>query len=166
MPAATNYPPPAPLEPAIAAELEAIWLRLAQAIATTGVACQRSGRCCNFDQWDHTPFATTLELRHLISTNPLASAPEPGKLCPYWVDRACTAHGARPTGCRVFFCDANYQAAHSSGIFEQFHAEIRELCQRARHEYAYLPMVPAIRSWAREGRFYDPQRPFALMAEV
>ena len=27
------------------------------------------------------------------------------RLCPYWVERRCTARGPRPLGCRAFFCD-------------------------------------------------------------
>jgi len=158
-------PMPKPLPSSIVAELEMIWRELALDIQATGVVCQQSGNCCNFDEWEHVAFATALELRHLMATHPTDGGPTKSKLCPYWKERKCTAHSARPLGCRVFYCDKAYEAGHAQGIYEKYHARVQALCESAGEPYVYLPMVAAIKHYTREGRFFDPARPFALLSE-
>ncbi|MCK6439599.1 MAG: hypothetical protein L6Q71_05295, partial [Planctomycetes bacterium] len=86
-------------------------------------------------------------------------APE-GKLCPFYKEGKCSARDVRPLGCRVYFCDKSYQKNHSQRIYEKYHAEIEALARESEVEYAYVPMVSALRRYAREGRFHDPARPF------
>lgn len=156
---------PEPLAPDVVASLESIWVRLAAEIGSTGVVCQQSGNCCNFDEWEHIAFASTLELRHLMTSAEAQPADLVGKLCPFWKQRKCTAHAARPLGCRVFFCDKAYETAHSQRIYETYHGEIQQLSERAEEAYAYLPMVAAMQHYSRTGQFYDPARPFSLFSD-
>lgn len=156
---------PLPLDPALERGIRELWDELGREIAATGVACQQSGNCCNFDEWEHVAFATTAELRLLMSVPMPGQRPASRKLCPYWVDRKCTAHGVRPLGCRVFFCDRAYGSDHAQRIYEKFHGRMQELCARHGEPYAYVPMVAAMREWMERGRFFDPERPFGLMGE-
>ncbi|HEU5115965.1 MAG TPA: hypothetical protein VFT74_04745 [Isosphaeraceae bacterium] len=107
-----NPPDPLSLDPDQFREpLKALYSELDSEIAALAPQCDLSGRCCRFQEFDHTLFLSTVEASFL-----LADAPEPsrvldsGATCPWQNDRGlCTAREARPLGCRVFFCDPVYQ---------------------------------------------------------
>jgi Fe-S-cluster containining protein len=159
-----NMPPP--VSPALGARVLELWQELGREVEVTGVVCRQSGNCCNFDEWEHVAFATTVELRMLMTVPmPLEPGERSAKLCPYWLDRKCTAHHVRPLGCRVFFCDQTYGSEHAQRIYERHHARMKAICEEFGEPYAYVPMVAAMREWVKRGRFFDPERPFALLVD-
>lgn len=125
-------------------------------------ACEASGRCCDFPNFDHTLFCTTVEAERLFHLHPFeqAQGQRGGELCPYWVERRCTAREGRPLGCRVFYCDEAYQEAHSQRIYESYHQRLSKLIADAGLEYAYVPMVSAINRKVAEDRWFDPAKPY------
>lgn len=157
----------APSLPEISPELndavDALYARLAAEIRATGVVCEASGRCCNFDEWDHTPFATTLELTRMLRDRVPDRGEFTRQLCPFWKEKRCTAREGRPLGCRVFYCTTSYQETHAQVLYERYHKELEDLCrQHGFTDYAYLPLVAGLKRWVLEGRFVDPQRPLSF----
>ena len=89
-------------------DLANLYAKLARDLAQLGVACRGCGRCCHFDEVDHTLFASALEIaffRARVREDGIAPAAEvrPGR-CPFQENGRCRAHAMRPLGCRVYFC--------------------------------------------------------------
>ena len=117
-----------------------IYRRVHEEVASAGPVCRQSGNCCNFPEADHDLYASTIEIAYLVQAHALQT--DTGKsLCPYWLERKCTAREGRPLGCRVYFCDKDYQRDHSQAIYEKYHREIRELANEFEIEYRYVPLV-------------------------
>ncbi len=53
-------------DPAVTAQLEAIYAKVSEEIAARGPACWASGRCCNFRKAGHDLFATLLEAAYCV----------------------------------------------------------------------------------------------------
>ncbi len=135
-PAAEPIPEPGP-----DAELRALYDRLDQEVARLGPVCQLSGRCCRFAEYGHTLFVSTVEIRYLVAGAPPPARPlDRGETCPWQDQRGhCTARDARPLGCRIFYCDPNYQdAAHE--ISEQFITGLKKITQRWDLAWNYAPL--------------------------
>jgi len=128
-------------EPRVVAELELIFAEASRAIAARGPACWASGRCCNFDAAGHRLYATGLETAYCLlragvpSQGDLAAAIARGG-CPYQVLNLCGAHGHKPIGCRVYFCDRSAQAWQQE-LYERLLAELRGLHERHAVSYVY-----------------------------
>lgn len=131
-------------DPAIAAELEAIYEYTAAAIESRGPACWASGRCCNFEAAGHRLYTTGLEaayaLARLSPDSPLtheslASARARGG-CPFQVANLCGIHTIKPLGCRVYFCDRSAQEWQQD-LSERALARVRELHDRHGIDYRY-----------------------------
>lgn len=56
--------------------------------------------------------------------------------CPYLQGNLCGAHGVKPLGCRVYFCDASAQEWQHA-LTERALAEIRTLHERCNVPYVY-----------------------------
>ncbi len=107
-----NVPDPQSLDTVRFREpLLAIYAALDGEIAALAPSCDLSGRCCRFEEFDHTLFLSSPEAALLIADAPAPSRPlDSGATCPWQDARGlCTAREARPLGCRVFFCDPVYQ---------------------------------------------------------
>ena len=94
---------------------EALYGELEAGAASERPICTGSGRCCDFGRFGHDLFATGLEAALVLGRLPeeigldadvIDRAHELGG-CPFQIDRACAVHTVRPSGCRVFFCDAS-----------------------------------------------------------
>ena len=134
-------------------ELAALYEDLETEIALLGPVCQLSGRCCRFREFEHTLFVSGLEIEYLLK-----GAPEPqgtldrGETCP-WQDRSgrCSARGARPLGCRVFFCDPTYQSAGPE-LCERFLTRLKDLADRHGISWDYAPLHRHLLELHRQGR--------------
>src|ERR1700691_533367 len=84
-------------------------------VAAAGPVCVASGRCCRFKEYGHVLFLSSLEAEVLLEgvpeENRAQAGPEHlrGEFCPYQKDNLCTAREPRPLGCRIYYCDPNYQ---------------------------------------------------------
>ncbi|MBX3361422.1 MAG: YkgJ family cysteine cluster protein [Phycisphaeraceae bacterium] len=134
-------------EPAVVAELEAIYAEVAREITTRGPACWASGRCCNFEKTGHRLYTTGLEAAYTVVR--LARLAEPRGLtgadveqarasggCPFQERNLCGVHPVRPLGCRVYFCDRTAQEWQFD-LTERGMVRIRELHDRYGIVYAY-----------------------------
>lgn len=142
-------------------DLLSLYRELDAAVAARGPACELSGRCCRFREYGHVLFLTMPEA--LILT---ADAPTPphdlddGDTCP-WQDHAgrCTARGARPLGCRVFFCDPSFDI-HSSELTERFLSRLRRLVEQRGWPWDYARLHDHLHRARAEGRLaIDLARP-------
>lgn len=122
-------------------DLRALYEELDAAVRERGPVCELSGRCCRFDEYGHTLFVSAPEAAVLISDAGPASRPlDDGATCP-WQDAKgrCTARGARPLGCRVYYCDPDFQAA-MPGLSEAFIARLKSLVDRWNLPWDYAPL--------------------------
>src|SRR5689334_16628454 len=88
----------------------ALYADVDREVAAAGPVCVASGRCCRFKEYGHTLFLSNLEAEVLLHSapayDPAAVSPD---FCPFQRGNLCTAREPRPLGCRVYYCDPNYQ---------------------------------------------------------
>ena len=123
------------------ASLQALYEDLAREIAQAQPICDLSGRCCRFSEWDHTLFLSGIEATILLADAPPSVRPlDEGATCPWQNERGhCTAREARPLGCRVYFCDPNYQETGQS-LSEHYLKRLKRLADEYQLPWAYAPL--------------------------
>ena len=121
-------------------EIKGIYDRMHAEIARHAPVCQVSGRCCRFRDYDHTLFLSQPELDLLVSEGLPEGAVIDDASCPFQIKGLCTAREKRPLGCRVYFCDPNYEMTVGPEIAEQFTNELKEVHQRHELTWDYRPL--------------------------
>src|SRR5579872_1174352 len=96
-------------------------------VKAAGPVCVASGRCCRFKEYGHTLFVSNLEADVLLDAAPPYEAPVSEDFCPFQKDNLCTAREPRPLGCRVYYCDPNYQEA-ANQTTEKYLRRLKEIC--------------------------------------
>jgi hypothetical protein len=109
------------------------------AVAAAGPVCVASGRCCRFKEYGHTLFLSNLEAEVLLAAAPPYQQPVSADFCPFQKDNLCTAREPRPLGCRVYFCDPNYQDK-SHEITESYLRRLKALAAEHGIEWRYAPL--------------------------
>lgn len=103
---------PEPISPAVAAELAAIFAEVDA--LTAGLTCDASTDCCRFGVTGREPYPTAVELAYLERGVRARGGLPKRRTLPIVAERRCTllsdegrclAYGARPFGCRTFFCE-------------------------------------------------------------
>ncbi len=129
-------------DPQISGELELLYQHIAQEVARHKPVCNQSGRCCNFDAWDHRLYVTGLEAAYLYSRldqqltpDDITRARADGG-CPFQKALLCTTHTIRPIGCRVYFCDQSDEGWQEA-LTERTLAEVRDIHDRHDIPYQY-----------------------------
>lgn len=130
-------------------EMDKIYDALEARVAARQPICLNRGACCRFAQYDHSLYVTPVELAYFIArTNfPSTAAATDDATCPYQQSGLCNARQARPTGCRIFFCDpaaSEWQPEESEVTLR----EIKALHQRFQVPYAYIEWLEALRRLA------------------
>ena len=105
--------------------IETFYATIDSHLAAVSPYCANCGQCCNFSQYGHRLYVTTLEMLYLwsalknwkvdriqLQTEKLQSG-----ICPYQTGKNCALHAFRPSGCRIFYCKE---------LNRQFQAEITE----------------------------------------
>jgi hypothetical protein len=109
-------------------------------VAAAGPVCVASGRCCRFKEYGHTLFLSNLEagvlLRDAPPYDPLTVTPD---FCPFQKGNLCTARQPRPLGCRVYYCDPNYQNTCNE-ITETYLRRLKELALAHNVPWRYAPL--------------------------
>ena len=108
-------------------------------VAAAGPVCVASGRCCRFKEWGHTLFLSNLEAEVLLAEAPAYEKPVSSDFCPFQHDKLCTAREPRPLGCRVYFCDPNYQET-AKRITEKYIAKLKSLADEHDLTWRYAPL--------------------------
>ncbi|MBN2802305.1 MAG: hypothetical protein JXR91_04335 [Deltaproteobacteria bacterium] len=94
------------IEDSILKELQAIYESLKSSLYLKGPNCLMCGRCCNFKEYGHELWLTSLELTYLLLSEgyPDFEQLSVHSTCPYMLKGKCTAREGRVLGCRIFFC--------------------------------------------------------------
>jgi Fe-S-cluster containining protein len=108
-------------------------------VRAAGPVCVASGRCCRFKEYGHVLFLSNLEADVLLSQAPPYEAPVSADYCPFQKDNLCTAREPRPLGCRVYYCDPNYQKT-GNRITETYLRRLKVLAAAYGVEWRYAPL--------------------------
>ncbi len=108
-------------------------------VATAGPVCVSSGRCCRFKEYGHVLFISNLEADVLLSAAPPYETPVTADFCPFQKGNLCTAREPRPLGCRVYYCDPNYQETGNQ-ITETYLRKLKELAEANDVPWRYAPL--------------------------
>jgi hypothetical protein len=140
------------------AALHALYAALDAEVARLGPVCELSGRCCRFAEYGHTLFVSAPEMALLLDEAPPPTRSlDQGESCP-WQDALgrCTARAARPLGCRVYYCDPDYQP-HAEALSEAFIDRLKRLVDGEGLPWDYAPFHRHLHRAESEGRFPRPQ---------
>jgi hypothetical protein len=108
-------------------------------VAAAGPVCVASGRCCRFKEYGHVLYVSNLEADVLLSGAPPYETPVTPDFCPFQRGNLCTAREPRPLGCRVYYCDPNYQETGNQ-ITERYLRRLKDLADEAGVEWKYAPL--------------------------
>ena len=131
-------------DPQVSGELELVYAAVAREASRRRPSCAASGRCCRFEAWGHRFYATGLEAAFtMVSIDPalvpdtrgVADALAKGG-CPFQPATLCEAHGHRPLGCRVYYCDPTAQEWQHE-LSERMLGEVRAIHDRHGVPYLY-----------------------------
>ena len=109
------------------------------AVAAAGPVCEASGRCCRFKEYGHTLFLSNLEAEVLLQGAPPYERPVTSDFCPFQKGNLCTAREPRPLGCRVYYCDPNYQET-GQRISEKYLRKLKDLADAEGIPWRYAPL--------------------------
>jgi Fe-S-cluster containining protein len=109
-------------------------------VAAAGPVCVASGRCCRFKEYGHTLFLSNLEADVLLADAPdFDPTSVTADFCPFQKGNLCTAREPRPLGCRVYYCDPNYQET-CTAISEKYVRRLKELADAHGVDWRYAPL--------------------------
>lgn len=117
----------------------AVYAAVDAAIAAAAPRCEASGRCCRFEEYGHTLFLSHFEAEILLESAKAYTKPVRADRCPFQVDNLCTARAERPLGCRIYFCDPNFQHRQQE-ITEAAIAELKRIADDAGTGWRYAPL--------------------------
>ena len=125
-------------------ELEEAYGDLERELSVLRPLCQRSSKCCRFQEYGHQLWTTSVELDYLVEHEGLPSAPASASgSSPYLKDGLCGVRDHRMLGCRIYFCDPNYKSAMEP-LYEKYHARIKEIHRRHGQPYEYVEFLKAL----------------------
>jgi hypothetical protein len=108
-------------------------------VAAAGPVCVASGRCCRFKEYGHVLFVSNLEADVLLAAAPPYERPASPDFCPFQKGNLCTARGPRPLGCRIYYCDPNYQET-AAALSEKYLRRLKALADAAGVPWRYAPL--------------------------
>lgn len=108
-------------------------------VAAAGPVCVASGRCCRFKEYGHILYLSNLEAEVLLQSAPPYEQPVSPDFCPFQKGNLCTAREPRPLGCRIYYCDPNYQET-GNRIMEDSLRRLKELAAQEGLPWLYAPL--------------------------
>src|SRR5437867_7094860 len=108
-------------------------------VQAAGPVCVASGRCCRFKEYGHVLYLSNLEADVLLSAAPAYDTLVSTDFCPFQKENLCTARAPRPLGCRVYYCDPNYQETGNQ-ITERYLQQLKQLAQDHNVAWRYAPL--------------------------
>jgi len=127
-------------DPAAAAELRDLYREFDRETDLVAPRCVASGRCCDFEAYGHTLFASRLEAEVLLDgAGPPPAGTDPA-LCPFYRERRCHAREGRPLACRAYFCDESKTDAMGD-LHERFLRRLKDLHDRHGIPWRYAPLL-------------------------
>jgi hypothetical protein len=123
----------------IRSQVLALYQEVDQEVAAAGPVCVASGRCCRFKEHGHVLFLSNLEAGVLLADAPPYEQPVSPDFCPFQKGNVCTAREPRPLGCRIYYCDPNYQET-GNRLSEAYLHRLKELAREQGVEWRYAPL--------------------------
>ena len=120
-------------------EVLQLYAEVDREVAAAGPVCVASGKCCRFKEYGHTLFVSKLEADVLLAAAPPYDAPVGADFCPFQKDNLCTAREPRPLGCRVYYCDPNYQETGNQ-ITEKYLGRLKQIAADNELDWHYAPL--------------------------
>lgn len=120
-------------------QIKELYQAVDQEVAAAGPVCVASGRCCRFKEYGHTLFVSNLEAAVLLAEAPAYERPVTSAYCPFQQGNLCTARDPRPLGCRIYYCDPNYQAT-GNAITEKYLQRLKQLAEEVQVPWVYAPL--------------------------
>ncbi|MBN1435851.1 MAG: YkgJ family cysteine cluster protein [Sedimentisphaerales bacterium] len=131
-----------------------VYRMIDQQIQAVNPNCENCGKCCNFRQYDHRLYVTTLEMLYFVhglnSPQNNGSIPAPdsdqfinacdNEICPYQNRQGCIARDYRPVGCRIFYCN-DLPAEFQNELTEQAIRCLRDLHDQLNIIYSYADLL-------------------------
>lgn len=136
-------------------QLPILYDDLSRDIALAAPVCDLSGRCCRFREYGHTLFLSRPEAELLLSDGIPEHATIDDASCPFQIGGLCTARERRPLGCRVYYCDANYQE-FGRDLSERYVARLKGLHVEAGEGWEYRPLLHFLNEFAVRSRPLPP----------
>ncbi len=124
---------------AIREQVRELYRQVDQEVAAAGPVCLASGRCCRFKEYGHVLFLSNLEAEVLLTSAPRYELPVTTDFCPFQQGNLCTAREPRPLGCRIYYCDPNYQEK-ASELSERSLQRLKELARTQGLNWIYAPL--------------------------
>lgn len=119
--------------------LRAVYADVDAAVAAASPRCDASGRCCRFTEYGHSLFISEFEAEILLEAGLPFAKPVTRDGCPFQVDNRCTAREHRPLGCRIYFCDPNFQEQQGP-LTEAALAKMKSLADEFGTGWRYAPL--------------------------
>jgi len=127
------------MSPDLHKQVLALYAEVDCEVAQAGPVCVASGRCCRFKEYNHVLFLSAVEAEVLLAGAPPLEGPVTADSCPYQKGNLCTARDPRPLGCRVYYCDPNYQDTGNQ-ITEKYLSRLKELTSAHGLHWRYAPL--------------------------
>ena len=154
--------------PEVDAALRTLYAGVDAAVRLRGPRCDASGRCCKFNTYGHLLYVTGLEIAWFLRQAeaqkvavdadygiriqnlrlPVLSPRQLPDGCAWQVDGLCSAHGFRPLGCRVYFCEKGTEDWQQR-TYEKFQMQLRGLHDLLGLPYDYMEWRGGILSATR-----------------
>jgi hypothetical protein len=134
-------------------------------VAAAGPVCVASGRCCRFKEYGHVLFVSNLEADVLLAAAPPYERPVTADYCPFQKGNLCTAREPRPLGCRVYYCDPNYQET-GNRITEKYLQRLKALAREHGVEWLYAPLHHFLNAPESAGRSAQGERHALPMVDL
>ncbi len=129
-------------------ELKNIYQELDAEVAGHKTVCRACGTCCNFEKFDHILFASRLEVNYIINNlNKPLPALDDG-FCPFQAGAECGIRDLRTLGCRVFYCNEQYNRNASPDIYNKYYRKIKGLALKHNRDWKYKPLIGHLRDVA------------------
>lgn len=123
-----------------------LYRRVDAEVAAAGPVCVASGRCCRFKEYGHTLFVSQIEADVLLAAAPpFDPAAVTADFCPFQQGNLCTAREPRPLGCRVYYCDPNYQEK-AGELSEKYLGKLKQLAEAHGAGWHYAPLYVFLRA--------------------
>ncbi len=121
-----------------------IYKRLEAELASINPGCNACGTCCNFEEFDHVLYASTIETDYIRENVDVPSFDSEKNVCPFLVDNQCSIRDHRALGCRVFFCNPHFKETLQK-IYEKYYTMIKVLAIENDVEWHYAPMMKLLK---------------------
>lgn len=125
-------------------EVESIYGLIDRQRAKTGAKCAACGKCCDFHNYGHKLFVTSVELAYLkVRLGQENMRQMRNGACGFNEHGRCSIYPNRFAGCRIYSCKSDPAAQNE--LTEAVLRKIKKLCRQTGAAYHYSELSVALR---------------------